>query len=118
MITGLSSADGGSISVQGYSVNGFTNEYKKSLGYCPQENIYFEELTVYQNLKIAAILKGVSFSSVDKKILNLAKQFDLQLKLGNQAKTLSGGMKRRLCLAVAIIGYNNVLVVDEVCAIF
>ena len=108
MIAGLSSADKGSISVNGITVSPYTSHFKKALGYCPQENIFYESLTVYQNLKIAGILKGVSYSSLDQKIVSLARKFDLQFKLGEIAKNLSGGMKRRLCVAIAIIGFNDV----------
>lgn len=62
---------------------------------------------------IAGIIKGLSFRNINRIILNLANKFDLKDKLNLRAKKLSGGMKRRLCLAIAIIGYNEVLVIDE-----
>lgn len=112
-LCGLSCIDNGSITVHGIPVSPFTSEFKKALGYCPQENIFYEQLTVYQNLQIAAILKGASFESLPTKIPSIAAQFDLRTKLNETAKKLSGGMKRRLCLAIAIIGYCDVLVIDE-----
>lgn len=108
LIAGLSCADQGSITVKGIPVSPFTTGYKKALGYCPQTDVFYESLTVYENLKIAAILKRVSFDSLSKKIPSLLAQFDLQSKLNQPAKNLSGGMKRRLCLAIAIIGYCDV----------
>ena len=113
LISGLSSADNGSISVQGIPVSSYTSGFKKKLGYCPQENVFYPSISVAENLKISAVLKGVAFKSLMSKILNLATKFDLQSKLNTPAKNLSGGMKRRLCLAMAIIGYNSVLVIDE-----
>lgn len=113
LISGLTTADNGSITVKGIPVTGYTSEFKKALGYCPQENIFYESLTVHENLKIAAVLKGMSFSKLNRKIELLAGVFDLESKLKDSAKNLSGGMKRRLCLAMAIIGYNDVLVIGE-----
>lgn len=108
IISGLLSVDSGSVSALGYPVSPFSSGYKKALGYCPQENIFYTSLTVFENLLIVGILKGSSFSSLKKKIPILAEQFDLRSKLNEQASNLSGGMKRRLCLAMAIIGYCDV----------
>ena len=116
-MTGITSIDKGSITVKGIPVSPYTSDFKKALDYCPQENVFYDALSVYENIKISAILKGVSFKTIDVKILNLVKQFDLQAKLNQAAKDLSGGMKRRLCLAIAIIGHNEVLVVDVSCFI-
>lgn len=113
LIAGLSTADQGSITVKGIPVSGYTNEFKRELGYCPQENVFYESLTVYENLKIAATLKGLSLGATARKIYVLAEKFDLIPKLNEYSKNLSGGMKRRLCLAMAVIGYNDVLVIGK-----
>lgn len=113
LIAGLSTADRGSITVNGIPVSGYTSEFKSQLGYCPQENVFYQRLTVFENLRIAATLKGLSLcsGSASQKIRSLAEKFDLQSKVGECSKNLSGGMKRRLCLAMAVIGYNDVLVI-------
>lgn len=113
LIAGLSCADQGSITVKGIPVSGYTSEFKQKLGYCPQENVFYPSLTVFENLKIAAVLKGLSLAAAPRKIHLLAEKFDLLSKLGAYSKNLSGGMKRRLCLAMAVIGYNDVLVIGE-----
>ena len=113
LIAGLSTADQGSITVNGIPVSGYTSEFKSQLGYCPQENVFYEQLSVAENLRIAATLKGLSLCASSRKIHALTSKFELQAKLDECAKNLSGGMKRRLCLAMAVIGYNDVLVIDE-----
>lgn len=111
LIAGLSTADQGSITVKGIPVSGYTSGFKQELGYCPQENVFYESLTVYENLKIASVLKGVSFGASMRKIRTLASKFDLLPKMSDGSKNLSGGMKRRLCLGMAIIGHKEVLVI-------
>ena len=111
LIAGFTNADRGSITVNGIPVSGYTSGFKQELGYCPQENVFYERLTVGQNLEIASVLKGISFGGSMRKIRALASKFDLLSKMSKKKKNLSGGMKRRLCLGMAIIGYKEVLVI-------
>ena len=113
LIAGLSTADQGSITVNGIPVSGYNSSFKQELGYCPQENVFYERLTVYENLKIASVLKGISFGSSMRKIRVLTRKFDLPPAM--RSSDLSGGMKRRLCLGMAITGYKEVLVIGEFC---
>jgi ABC-type multidrug transport system ATPase subunit len=82
------------------------------LGVCPQKNVLWNKLTVYEHLVIWNTLKGgvEDASSIDR----LIEKCDLALKRNHQAKTLSGGMKRKLQLACMLIGGSSICLLDEV----
>ncbi|ORY15442.1 hypothetical protein BCR34DRAFT_477845 [Clohesyomyces aquaticus] len=83
------------------------------LGFAPQNNVMWEELTVDEHIRIFSDLKCVA--PVNEEVLSeLVKSCDLGHKLQSKAKTLSGGQKRKLQLAMMFAGGSNVCCVDEV----
>ncbi|KAF2728683.1 P-loop containing nucleoside triphosphate hydrolase protein [Polyplosphaeria fusca] len=83
------------------------------LGYAPQSNVLWPELTVEEHIRIFSDLKCIA--NVNEEIVTeLVKSCDLQHKLPAKAKTLSGGQKRKLQLAMMFAGGSAVCCVDEV----
>ncbi|KAI4612446.1 hypothetical protein J4E80_007179 [Alternaria sp. BMP 0032] len=83
------------------------------LGYAPQSNVIWPELTVQEHIRIFSDLKCLS--ATNHKVVNdLAKGVDLLKKLSAKAKTLSGGQKRKLQMAMMFAGGSAVCCVDEV----
>ncbi|CAO2648284.1 Nn.00g075510.m01.CDS01 [Neocucurbitaria sp. VM-36] len=83
------------------------------LGYAPQKNVIWPDLTVEEHIRIFSDLKCLS--SVNEEVVNnLAKGVDLLKKLKARAKTLSGGQKRKLQIAMMFAGGSAVCCVDEV----
>src|SRR5699024_2266442 len=113
MITGMFGASSGSIYVNGFNVFTQTNQARRSIGLCPQENIYFNELTVAQHLKLFAFLKDFPVSLVNKEVNYVLDLLALQPKRNELADNLSGGMKRKLALGIALIGDTQTLILDE-----
>lgn len=113
MITGMYNATAGSVHVDGYNVFTHTQEARQSIGLCPQENIFFNELTVYQHLRLFALLKNMSISEVDIEIDKVLGSLQLSDKKNTLAINLSGGMKRKLQLGMALIGKTKILILDE-----
>ncbi|KAI9840875.1 MAG: hypothetical protein M1837_001254 [Sclerophora amabilis] len=103
-VSGLNTVTAGSIEVEGTG----------GLGLCPQKNVMWAELTVYEHVDIFSQFK--SPRSLDRKaqILGLVKACDLEKELKKKAKTLSGGQKRKLQLAIMFAGGSRVCCVDEV----
>jgi ATP-binding cassette subfamily A (ABC1) protein 3 len=83
------------------------------LGYAPQHNVIWPDLTVEEHIRIFSDLKCLS--NVNKEVVNeLAHGVDLLKKLKKKAKTLSGGQKRKLQMAIMFAGGSAVCCVDEV----
>uniref|UniRef100_A0A6V7M8L4 ABC transporter domain-containing protein n=1 Tax=Bracon brevicornis TaxID=1563983 RepID=A0A6V7M8L4_9HYME len=115
IISGLTSLSGGVVFIDGEDIKKEPDAIKNNIGLCPQENMVFPDLTVYQHLQFFGTLKAKNTTKkeLDDKIKILLSKVNLSDKRNTIPKELSGGQKRRLCLAMAIIGDANVLILDE-----
>ena len=113
MITGMFPSSFGQIYINSYNVITNTKQARQSIGLCPQENIYFNELTVAQHLKLFAVLKNYPYSLADDEVDETLQLLQLVDKKDVRAGDLSGGMKRKLALGIAYVGKTNVLILDE-----
>lgn len=87
---------------------------RKSIGLCPQHNILYDELTAYEHLIIYGTIKGAKQAELEKEINQLLKNLYMQFKRDEFTYSYSGGMKRKLNLAIALIAKSNIVVLDEV----
>ncbi len=85
---------------------------RRQLGVCPQHDILFPELTVKQHLQMFAAFKGVPSNQVDKAVDKMIAEVGLNEKKHARSATLSGGQKRKLSLAIALIGDSKIVVLD------
>lgn len=81
------------------------------IGYMAQNDALYETLTGYDNLKFFAQMRDIK--AVDHEISRVAQIVDLTAALNQQVKGYSGGMKRRLSLAIALLGEPDLLILDE-----
>lgn len=105
-IAGLHSITSGEIAIDYPEAN-------TGLGLCPQKNVLWDELTVEEHVRIFNRLKSSQPASKEENLLLLAS-CDISVKAKFQAKTLSGGQKRKLQLAMMFTGGSRVCCVDEV----
>lgn len=84
------------------------------LGIGPQKNVLFDELTCRQHLRIWHAIKMRKGDPEDETIESLLQRCDLAGKMDAPAGTLSGGQKRKLQLAIALVGGSNLLLLDEI----
>ncbi|CAG2107830.1 unnamed protein product [Medioppia subpectinata] len=108
MITGIFPPTSGTAYISGYDIRQQTRSARKSLGLCPQENILYSELDVSQHLKLYAILKGYPWADVNNEVQKITALVDLTDKANTMSTDLSGGMKRKLSLGIAMIGNTEI----------
>jgi len=111
MISGIFAPTDGDIFYKGKSIITDKDYLFQNIGVCQQEDILFEYLTVSQHLQYMCEIKG-SKANVDE-ISDLIKKIGLSEKAAALAKTLSGGQKRKLCAALALIGNSKIILLDE-----
>ncbi|OQR71610.1 ATP-binding cassette sub-family A member 1-like [Tropilaelaps mercedesae] len=113
ILTGLIAPQHGDVFINGYSVRSNTRKARESLGLCPQHNTLFDELTVVEHLVFFAMLKGAQRKRIKEEVHRLLSELDLMHKSHTLSKDLSGGMKRKLCLANAMVGGSQIVILDE-----
>lgn len=83
------------------------------MGVCHQNNTLFDYMTVEEHLYLYGAIKGVKNVKVKEEIDRILKILDLSHKKEFTAEHLSGGQKRKLCVAIAFIGGSKVIILDE-----
>jgi ATP-binding cassette, subfamily A (ABC1), member 3 len=110
MITGLLKPSAGHILINGKDIVNETEKARSVLGYCPQHNLLFDDLTVDEHLIFFSKLKE-NYDSLE--INNMLDMLNLMDKKHTLARSLSGGMKRKLSVAIAFIGGSKIVILDE-----
>ena len=113
IITGLLKISNGEAKIGGYSIDKEALKAKSLLGLVPQELALMEELTAYDNLEYFGAFYGLGGKLLKERIEEALKVTGLQDRRKEKVKKFSGGMKRRLNLAVAIMHKPKLLIMDE-----
>ena len=116
IITGLLKPNHGSIIIGGENVINYpiaTRSKKFKIGYVPQYGGYFHDLTLLDNLKAIGEIQISDFKERTSKIETIISQFELDSVTNTPAKFLSGGQKKKLVIALALLSSPNVLLLDE-----
>uniref|UniRef100_A0A8B9G513 ATP binding cassette subfamily A member 3 n=1 Tax=Amazona collaria TaxID=241587 RepID=A0A8B9G513_9PSIT len=113
MLTGLHSPTGGQAYINGYEISQDMILIRRSLGLCPQHDVLFDNMTVEEHLHFYAGLKGYPPSKCPEEINHVLRILNLEDKRHSLTKALSGGMKRKLSIGIALIGDSKVVMLDE-----
>ena len=113
MISGLSKPSSGEVKVLGFNMADNTRAVHAVLGTVPQETALYEELTAWTNMSVHADLYGVPRSERDRRMTDMLKLVELYDRRHSRVSTFSGGMKRRLALARALLHDPQLLYLDE-----
>jgi len=113
MICGLIKPDAGSVWLLGQLLQGGDQGLRKNVGVCPQEIVLWERLTCLEQLIFMGQMYGLSASRASASARRLLEVLELTDKAKVQARKLSGGMQRRLNLAMALVHDPQIVVLDE-----
>jgi ATP-binding cassette subfamily A (ABC1) protein 3 len=114
MITGdLFPSFGNAYQSSGLSVVGDTQEYQQQLGYCPQFDPLLDKLSGREMLELFARLRGLQDESISVLVTQLINLTDLQNHADRKTESFSGGNKRKLSLAIALMANPEILLLDE-----
>lgn len=112
-IAGIIRPTNGRITICGYDVGNEPGETRRHIGMCPQYNPLYDQLTVSEHLKLVYGLKGAREKDFKQDMKRLLSDVKLDFKENEKAVNLSGGMKRKLCVCMALIGDSEVVLLDE-----
>lgn len=110
MMVGLLTPTSGKVLVNSEDIEKMN---KRTIGICPQELVLWENLTCHENLKLMGDMYTLPKDILASRIENLLKDLYLTEKTDTRVSNLSGGMKRRLNLAMAVIHEPEIVLLDE-----
>ncbi|MGM9628450.1 MAG: ABC transporter ATP-binding protein [Faecousia sp.] len=113
MLTTLVTPTSGAITWDGRDIFAMEGEYRRLLGYLPQDFGFYPDFSIYDYLMYIASIKGLRPSVAKQRTKILLQQVGLWKARGKKMKTLSGGMKRRAGIAQAMLNDPKILILDE-----
>ena len=113
MLVGALKPDSGEIRFNGEPLAGECDPLKRKIGYVPQELALYDDLTAVENLRFFGAIYGLSGSHLAEQVNQALELAGLTDRAKSRVRTFSGGMKRRLNLAAALLHEPELLVLDE-----
>ena len=113
MMVGMTPPDGGKLQVLGHAIPAQARQMRSRLGVIPQQDTLDPDFSVIENLRTYASYFGLRGSELEQRIEELLKFASLESKKTARIDELSGGMKRRLTLARALVNDPEIIILDE-----
>ncbi|CAM4928643.1 unnamed protein product [Rotaria socialis] len=113
ILVGMLQPTSGSITVEGLDGQINIQEVRKMIGFCPQYDILYDQLTVREHLTLVSEMRQIRRKDVNQSIDYILDLIGLVDHQHTWAKNLSGGMKRRLSIGISLVGDSKVLILDE-----
>lgn len=113
MMCGLLKPDAGRVLIHDQPITNGAVEVQARVGMCPQNVVVWERLTCLEQLQFIGEMYGMKGTLARQRGAQLLEQLDLSEKRDHQARTLSGGMRRRLSLVLALVHDPEIVVLDE-----
>ena len=113
MLSCLLSPSDGDARIDGHSIVNNPNRVKEVIGYVPQDLALYDKLNAMQNLKFWGTMVGMSGRNLTNRIDELLERVELKDRANERVETYSGGMKRRLNIAVGLLHKPKLVFMDE-----
>ncbi|XP_004691779.1 PREDICTED: ATP-binding cassette sub-family A member 3-like [Condylura cristata] len=113
ILTGHYPPTRGEAYINGNDVSKNMVEIQRNLGFCPQLDLLFNDLTLSEHLFFYSVIKGIHQSLHSTEIDHMLSAFDLLEKRDTFSRSLSAGMKRKLSIIIALMGNPKVIILDE-----
>ena len=113
MLSTLTAPTSGDAEIGGYSILSDPQKIREMIAISPQETAVAENLTARENLRMMAGIYSMEKDAADKKISELCEALGLRSVMDKRLKKMSGGYKRRVSIAMALINSPSVLFLDE-----
>uniref|UniRef100_A0A8D0P7M5 ABC transporter domain-containing protein n=1 Tax=Sus scrofa TaxID=9823 RepID=A0A8D0P7M5_PIG len=115
ILSGLSVPTSGSVTIYNNKLSAVADleNLSQLTGVCPQVNVQFGFLTVRENLRLFAQIKGIQPQGAEQEVQRVLRDLEMENIQDILAQNLSGGQKRKLTLGIAILGDPQVLLLDE-----
>uniref|UniRef100_H3CEJ3 ATP-binding cassette sub-family A member 2 n=1 Tax=Tetraodon nigroviridis TaxID=99883 RepID=H3CEJ3_TETNG len=113
ILTGLFPPTSGSATIYGHDIRTEMERIRQNLGMCPQHNVLFDKLSVEEHLWFYSRLKGMAEEDIRREMDKMIIDLELTNKRHSLVQTLSGGMKRKLSVAIAFVGGSRAVILDE-----
>lgn len=114
MMTGDELISSGDAFIQGYSMRNQMHKVHTLIGYCPQFDALLLDLTGRETLRVFSLLRGIPRNEINEVTNKLSTELGFHQHLDKQIKAFSGGNKRKLSTALALIGNPSLIFLDEV----
>ncbi len=113
LISGFLEPDSGEVLLHGKPITGDEGDFRSKIGICPQENVHWKKLTVTEQLRFLGDMYGLKSSLIRNRCRDLLGSLGLADVAHRLAGNLSGGMQRRLNIALDLIHNPEILILDE-----
>jgi len=113
MLTGLYKPEKGNAWIAGYGITNQIDEVRTNMGVCPQFDLLWPELTVREHLLFYARMRGIPVEKEKEMVDRAIEEVRLTQSADFKTRQLSGGMKRRLSVAIAMVGDPKIIFFDE-----
>jgi ATP-binding cassette subfamily A (ABC1) protein 3 len=113
ILSGLYEASGGKAHYKNMDIFENMNQFRKIIGICPQHDVLFDDLNVKEHLEMFCVFKGVPSSRIQADVEGIIREVELTDKAETKSSSLSGGQKRKLSIAIALVGGSEIVFLDE-----
>ncbi|XP_027629544.1 ATP-binding cassette sub-family A member 3-like isoform X2 [Tupaia chinensis] len=113
ILTGRYPPTSGEAHINGYAISTNINKIQKHLGFCPQHDLFFDDLTLSEHVFFYSVIKGIPQKISSVELDHMLTIFNLLEHRDVLSQSLSGGMKRKLSIIIALIGGSKVVILDE-----